>query len=108
MSFSTYHIELRNDIIIMNKSNELFRVLFSLCVDLSYTCKYMHIFFNKVYYFNVSRVVIAIEYPPKKQKMNFCGENMRNSPPSVKQVGIGIAVQLHDLNFPIMPGDEES
>lgn len=31
-------------------------------------------FFNKVYYFNVSRVVIAIEYPPKNQKMNFCGE----------------------------------
>lgn len=30
----------------MNKSNELFRVLFSLCVDLSYTCKYMHIFFK--------------------------------------------------------------
>lgn len=58
----------------MNKSNELFRVLFSLCVDLSYTCKYMHIFFNKVYYFNVSRVVIAIEYPPKNQKMNFCGK----------------------------------
>lgn len=46
LSFSTYHIELRNDIIIMNKSNELFRVLFSLCVDLSYTCKYMHIFFK--------------------------------------------------------------
>lgn len=30
--------------------------------------------FNKVYYFNVSRVVIAIEYPPKNQKMNFCGK----------------------------------
>lgn len=51
LSFSTYHIELRNDIIIMNKSNELFRVLFSLCVDLSYT--YVHvnicIFFLKIH-----------------------------------------------------------
>lgn len=34
----------------MNKSNELFRVLFSLCVDLSYTCKYMHIFFLKIHW----------------------------------------------------------
>lgn len=28
LSFSTYHIELRNDIIIMNKSNELFEFYF--------------------------------------------------------------------------------
>lgn len=58
----------------MNKLNELFWVLFFLCVDLLFICKYMYIFlknlfecevwrlFNKVYYFNVLRVVIVIEY----------------------------------------------
>lgn len=55
------------------------------------------------------KIAIAIKYRPKTCK-NFGkgGGGVRNSPPSVKQVGISIAVQLHDLNFPIMPRDEES
>lgn len=53
------------------------------------------------------KIAIAMKYLPKNCK-HFGGGGVRNSPPSVKQVGISIAVQLHDLNFPIMPRDEES